>query len=85
MAEIAWLLAAAAVALASLVQTESSFRKNVRSHIGAVGPAQVEGEGGPIEESLAEGGQEVLARVVLHVVPAPLPVEPDGHRPGRQG
>jgi soluble lytic murein transglycosylase-like protein len=30
--------------LASLVQTESSFRKNVRSHIGAVGPAQVRPE-----------------------------------------
>lgn len=27
--------------LASLVLTESSFRKNVRSHVGAVGPAQI--------------------------------------------
>ena len=30
--------------LASLVLTESSFRKNVRSHVGAVGPAQVRPE-----------------------------------------
>ncbi len=27
--------------IASLVLTESSFRKNVRSHVGAIGPAQV--------------------------------------------
>jgi soluble lytic murein transglycosylase-like protein len=30
--------------LASLVLTESSFRKNVRSHVGAIGPAQVRPE-----------------------------------------
>ena len=30
--------------LASLVLTESSFRKDVRSHVGAVGPAQVRPE-----------------------------------------
>lgn len=30
--------------LASLVVTESSFRKNVRSHVGAIGPAQVRPE-----------------------------------------
>ena len=30
--------------LASLVLTESSFRKNARSHVGAVGPAQVRPE-----------------------------------------
>lgn len=30
--------------MASLVLTESSFRKNVRSHVGAVGPAQVRPE-----------------------------------------
>jgi hypothetical protein len=30
--------------MASLVLTESSFRKNVRSHVGAVGPAQIRPE-----------------------------------------
>ncbi len=30
--------------LASLVKTESSFRKHVRSHVGAIGPAQVRPE-----------------------------------------
>ncbi len=30
--------------IASLVLTESSFRKNVRSHVGAIGPAQVRPE-----------------------------------------
>ena len=56
--------------LASLVLTESSFRKNVRSHVGAIGPTQVRPEfwgrfcGSPNLHDAAENiycGAQVLA------------------------
>ena len=48
-------------------------------HIADLGP-QMEGRGGPPEAVLGHGRQQVLARVLLHVIEAPLPVQTAHHR-----